>query len=151
MPEPYTLAICLVAIFALAFMKGAFGGGLAALGIPLISLVMDPISAGALMAPLFIVMDVFAFRYWKPATWSRQDLAWLIPPMVAGIGAGWWLISRMSPHWVAIVIAVVTLGFAAQWFIGGSRIVVRPRHSSSPACPSSSSATAGRWWRYQKA
>jgi uncharacterized membrane protein YfcA len=127
MPEPYTLAICLVAIFALAFMKGAFGGGLAALGIPLISLVMDPISAGALMAPLFIVMDVFAFRYWKPATWSRQDLAWLIPPMVAGIGAGWWLISRMSPHWVAIVIAVVTLGFAAQWFIGGSRIVVRPR------------------------
>jgi len=127
MPDLVTLAVCLAAIFAIAFMKGAFGGGLAALGIPLISLVMDPISAGALMAPLFIVMDVFAFRYWKPSTWSRRDLAWLVPPMVLGIGVGWWLISRMNPHWVAIVIALVTLGFAAQWFIGGSRIVARPR------------------------
>ncbi|MBC7781945.1 MAG: sulfite exporter TauE/SafE family protein [Proteobacteria bacterium] len=108
-------------------MKGAFGGGLAALGIPLISLVMDPISAGALLAPLFIVMDVVAFRYWKPSTWSRPDLYALVPPMVLGIGAGYWLISRMSPHWVSISIAVVTLGFAALWFVGGSRVVVRPR------------------------
>jgi hypothetical protein len=30
MPDPATLAVCLVAIFAIAFMKGAFGGGLAA-------------------------------------------------------------------------------------------------------------------------
>jgi uncharacterized membrane protein YfcA len=130
MPEligPWTLAVCLVAIFAIAFMKGAFGGGLAALGIPLMSLVLDPISAGALMAPLFIVMDVVAFRYWKPSTWSRPDLAWLVPPMVIGIAVGWWLISRLDPHWVAIVIALVTLGFAAQWYAGGSRIVTRPR------------------------
>jgi uncharacterized membrane protein YfcA len=127
MPDPATLAVCLVAIFAIAFMKGAFGGGLAALGIPLMSLVLDPISAGALMAPLFIVMDVVAFRYWKPSTWSRPDLAWLVPPMVVGIAVGWWLISRLDPHWVAVVIALVTLGFAAQWYVGGSRIVTRPR------------------------
>jgi uncharacterized membrane protein YfcA len=127
MPDAYTLAVCLVAVSFIAFMKGAFGGGLAALGIPLISLVMDPISAGTLIAPLFIVMDIVAFRYWKPSTWSRPDLYWLVPPMVFGIGAGFWLMSLLNPHWVGILIALVTLGFAAQWFLGGSRIVVRPR------------------------
>jgi uncharacterized membrane protein YfcA len=52
-------------------MKGAFGGGFSILGIPLLSLVMDPITAGALLAPLFVVMDVFALQYWRPATWSK--------------------------------------------------------------------------------
>jgi uncharacterized protein len=127
LPDPFTLGVCLLGVFAIAFMKGAFGGGLAALGIPLLSLVMDPIAAGTLLAPLFIVMDVFAFRYWKPSTWSRPDLAWLVPPMVLGIGAGFWLMSLLNAHWVEILIAVVTLAFAAVWFIGGSRIVVRSR------------------------
>ena len=144
MPDPATLAVCLVAIFAIAFMKGAFGGGLAALGIPLMSLVLDPISAGALMAPLFIVMDVVAFRYWKPSTWSRQDLAWLVPPMVLGIGVGWWFMSLKNPYWVAITVAVVTLGFAAQWFAGGSRIVVRPRSKWRLITPASATSSGNR-------
>lgn len=127
MPEPFTLAVCLVAIFTIAFMKGAFGGGLAALGIPVISLAMDPVSAGAVMAPLFIVMDVVAIRYWKPSTWSRRDLAWLVPPMLVGILLGFALMSRMNQNWIGITIGVLTLGFSAQWFLGGSRITVRPR------------------------
>jgi uncharacterized membrane protein YfcA len=127
LPEPFTLAVCVAAIFTIAFMKGAFGGGLAALGIPVMSLGMDPVSAGALMAPMFIVMDVVAIRYWKPSTWSRRDLAWLVPPMLVGTLVGFALMSRINPDWIGIIIAVLTLGFAAQWFLGGSRVVARPR------------------------
>ena len=37
-------------------MKGAFGGGFSIVGIPLLSIVMDPVTAGGLLAPLFIAM-----------------------------------------------------------------------------------------------
>jgi hypothetical protein len=70
-------------------MKGAFGGGFSIIGIPLLSIVMDPVTAGGLLAPLFIVMDLFALRYWKPSTRSKPDLVLLVPGVVVGIGLGY--------------------------------------------------------------
>ena len=91
-----TIAVCLAAVFLIAFMRGAFGGGFAVVGIPLLSLVMDPLTAGALLAPLFVAMDVVAFRYWKPATWSKPDLAVLVPSLVVGIGLGFLTLSVLD-------------------------------------------------------
>jgi len=48
-------------------IEGAFGGGFSIVGIPLLSIVMNPVTAGGLLAPLFIAMDLFALRYWKPS------------------------------------------------------------------------------------
>ena len=53
--DPITIAVSVAAVFLISFMKGAFGGGFAIIGIPLLALVMDPITAGALLAPLFCV------------------------------------------------------------------------------------------------
>src|SRR5215216_2389471 len=72
--DPLNLILAEAGVLLIAFMKGAFGGGFAIVAIPLLSLAMDPIAAGALLAPLFIIMDLTALRYWKPATWSRPDL-----------------------------------------------------------------------------
>ncbi|OKO67158.1 permease, partial [Bradyrhizobium sp. NAS80.1] len=83
-----TLGVAASGVFAIGFMKGAFGGGFAIIGIPLLALVMDPIVAGSLLAPLFIAMDLFALRYWKPTTWSKPDLLALLPGLVVGIGLG---------------------------------------------------------------
>ena len=68
------IMICFVS-FSIAFMKGAFGGGLAAIGIPLLSLVMPPFEAAALIAPLLVLMDAFSLRYWSPQTWSKPASA----------------------------------------------------------------------------
>jgi uncharacterized protein len=86
-----TAAMILVAfagVFLISFMRGAFGGGFAILGIPLLSIVIDPVTADGLLAPLFIAMDLFTLRYWKPSTWSRPDLVLLLPGLVIGIGFG---------------------------------------------------------------
>lgn len=72
-----TILIAFAGVFLICFMKGAFGGGFSIVGIPLLSIVMDPVTAGGLLAPLFIAMDLFALRYWKPSTWSRPDLVLL--------------------------------------------------------------------------
>lgn len=104
-----------------AFMKGAFGGGLAVLGIPLLSLVMPPLEAGALLAPLLVVMDVFSLRYWSAQTWSKPDLIILLPAMVAGVGLGAWLVSLLSAGWITLIIALTSLGFSVMYLTGGVR------------------------------
>ena len=55
-----TFLVAFAGVFIIAFMKGAFGGDFAAVGIPLLSLIMDPLNAGALPAPLFVGMDLVA-------------------------------------------------------------------------------------------
>src|SRR5690348_15937773 len=108
-------------------MKGAFGGGFSILGIPLLSIVMDPVIAGGLLAPLFIAMDLFALRYWKPSTWSKPDLLVLLPGLVVGIGLGYLLFRLLDHRAIAIVMAVITLIFAGLWFLSGGKVAVRPR------------------------
>src|SRR5258705_12835635 len=108
-------------------MKGAFGGGFSLVGIPLLSFVMDPVTAGGLLAPLFIAMDLFALLYWKPSTWSKPDLVLLLPGLLAGIGAGYLLFRFLDHRAIAIVMAVVTLIFFGLWFAGGGKGTIRPR------------------------
>jgi uncharacterized membrane protein YfcA len=127
MPDPSVLLVAALGVFLIAFMKGAFGGGLAIIGIPVLSLVMDPIMAGALLAPLFVLMDVVALYYWRPKTWSKVDLTLLLPGLACGIGLGFLLMKVTDQRTVAISIAVITLAFTGLWFRGGGEIVQRPR------------------------
>src|SRR3982074_2470723 len=121
-----TILVAFAGVFLICFMKGAFGGGFSIVGIPLLSLVMDPVTAGGLLAPLFIVMDLFALRYWKPSTWSKPDLVLLLPGLVIGIGFGYLLFRILDHRAVAIMMAVVTLIFIILWLVGGSQGTGRP-------------------------
>jgi uncharacterized membrane protein YfcA len=125
-----TILIALLGVFFIAFMKGAFGGGFAIIGIPMLSIAMDPLTAGALLAPLFIVMDIFALRYWNPSTWSKQDLAILVPSLAVGIGFGFLALRAIDPRAVAVVMALITLSFTALWFLSGGQVSVRPRSAA---------------------
>ena len=127
MPDPSVLLVAAFGVFLIAFMKGAFGGGLAIIGIPVLSLVMDPIAAGALLAPLFVVMDAVALYYWRPKTWSKIDLVWLVPALGLGIAIGFMLMKVVDRHSFAIIIALITLVFTGLWFRGGGKIVQQPR------------------------
>ena len=125
-----TLATILVAfagVFLICFMKGAFGGGFSIVGIPLLSVVMDPVTAGGLLAPLFIAMDLFALRYWKPSTWSKPDLMRLLPGLVVGIALGYVLFRFLDHRAIAILMATTTLIFVGLWLAAGGEVMIRPR------------------------
>lgn len=124
-----TILVTFAGVFLICFMKGAFGGGFAIIGIPLLSLVMDPVTAGGLLAPLFIAMDLFGLRYWKPSTWSKPDLKLLVPGLIFGIGVGYLLFRVLDHHAIAILMAAVTLIFVGLWFKAGGEVTVRPRSS----------------------
>ncbi|GLS30916.1 hypothetical protein SAMN04488498_1276 [Mesorhizobium albiziae] len=124
-----TIFVAFAAVFLISFMRGAFGGGFAIIGIPLLSTVMDPVTAGGLLAPLFIAMDLFALRYWKPSTWSKPDLVLLLPGLVIGIGLGFVLFRSLDHRAIAILMAAITLIFVSLWFVGGGKVAVGPRSS----------------------
>jgi uncharacterized membrane protein YfcA len=123
--SPLAWVLAPLATTLIAGLKGAFGGGFALLGIPLLALAMDPIEAGAMLAPLFLAMDVVAFRYWKPGTWSKPDLAVVLPGLALGVAIGTAVVAYAPRQAVTLAMAAVTLGFAAKYFAG--RGVVRPR------------------------
>ena len=94
-------------VFIIAFMKGAFGGGFAVIGIPFLSLAMPPLEAGVLLAPLFILMDVCALYYWRPKTWSGKDLVWLSAVLPLGVCAqavigGIVVLTKLNPALVSV-------------------------------------------------
>jgi hypothetical protein len=122
-----TVLIAFAGVFLICFMKGAFGGGFSIVGIPLLSIVMDPVTAGGLLAPLFIAMDLFALRYWKPSTWSKPDLVLLLPGLVIGIAFGYLVFRFLDHRAIAIVMAVTTLIFVGLWLFAGAEATVRPR------------------------
>jgi len=122
-----TILVALAGVFLISFMKGAFGGGFAIVGIPLLSMVMDPVTAGGLLAPLFIAMDLMALRYWKPSSWSKPDLVLLLPGLLVGIGAGYLLFRFLDHRAISIVMAAVTLIFVGVWLVAGAQVTIRPR------------------------
>ncbi|HEY4924776.1 MAG TPA: sulfite exporter TauE/SafE family protein [Roseiarcus sp.] len=124
-----TVLVAFAGVFLICFMKGAFGGGFSIVGIPLLSIVMDPVTAGGLLAPLLVAMDLFALRYWKPSTWSKPDLARLLPGLLFGIGFGYLMFRVLDHRVLAIAMAAITLGFVGLWFVGGAKETIRPRSS----------------------
>ncbi|NIJ64219.1 hypothetical protein FHR20_001150 [Sphingomonas leidyi] len=122
-----TILVAFAGVFLISFMRGAFGGGFAIIGIPLLSIVMDPVTAGGLLAPLFIAMDLVALRYWKPSTWSKPDLVLLVPGLVVGIGVGYLVFRVLDHRAIAILMAAITLAFVALWLVRGAEVTPRPR------------------------
>lgn len=125
--DPHVIAVSMAAVMTIGFMKGAFGGGFAIIGIPLLAFVMDPVEAGSLLAPLFVAMDLFALRFWRPNTWSRPDLALLVPGLLVGVATGYLVLRYVDRHLVEVLMAVTTLLFAFLWWRGKSGAAVRPR------------------------
>jgi uncharacterized membrane protein YfcA len=130
--DPLFYAAGLTATFLMAFAKGAFGGGLAILGIPLLALAAPPLDAAIIVAPLVSFMDVFAMGAFGPKHWSKPDLKWLLPALVVGVGLGWLVFVLVDARWVALTIAAVTLAFTAQWFLKGRRA---PPSNKPPSFP----------------
>ena len=94
-----------IGVFLFGISKGGFAGPIAILSIPLMALVMSPITAAAILLPVLLVMDVLAiYIYWKK--WDLQNIKIIIPPAMVGILIGTITFSFTSEDSIKIIIGL---------------------------------------------
>ncbi len=85
-------------------------GGIALLSVPVMSLIMSPIYAAAIMLPLLLIMDLFSVLAWRKRADSSY-LAILVPGSMLGILVGAFSARYVSEDVVRLIVGVIAVGF----------------------------------------
>ena len=126
--DPWFYPVAVVAMLLVGVSKGGFGGGLGMLGVPMMSLVIDPITAAAIMLPVLCVMDLFGLWAYR-RTWDGRNLAVLVPAALAGILLGSLTFHLLDADLLRLLIGLLALGFAAHHY---GRVWRRARGGGPP-------------------
>jgi len=117
LPEFLPISFYPLAIFAVlitGISKSGFGGGLGVLSVPLMSLVISPPQAAAILLPLLIGMDLLAVAHYRQ-TFHVKNLKVLLPGAVLGIGLGAMYFRFLSEANIRILIGCLALVFVANY------------------------------------
>ena len=119
-----SLAFILVTILALLIVgisKSGFGGGLGVVAVPMMSIFMPPAQAAALLLPILCVMDLFAVWHYR-RMWDARNLRILLPAAMVGLLVGALTFRYLSEDHVRVLIGVIAVTFAANFFRPSHRI-----------------------------
>ena len=105
-------AAAVVGVTILGLAKGGFAG-LGVLGVPIMALGMDPVTAAAILLPILLVQDVFSVKAFGA---HRNDviLKRMVPGALVGIFAGWALARFVPVAAVELAVGGIALGFGIQ-------------------------------------
>lgn len=109
-------ALVIAGVMISALSKGGFGGGLGMASVPVMSWVMAPSHAAAIMLPLLCLMDgigVWAYR----RHWDKRAVLALLPGSMAGIVLGTLAFGWLSDDAVRILLGIVSVLFSLDWFL----------------------------------
>jgi uncharacterized protein len=111
--DPAFYAAAIPAVFLVGLSKGGFGGPMSLVGVPILSLVISPVQAAAIMLPILIVSDGFALWGWRgQASWPT--LKRLMPGGLIGLGVGWMLAAKTTPDAVKLLVGVISVLFVLR-------------------------------------
>ena len=91
---------------------------------PLLSLVISPVAAAAIMLPVLCLLDIFGIRayLWK---WDAAVTRRIVAGGLIGTVGGALTLSWLDDNWIRIMIGVIALGFLA-WSYMPRRSVAKP-------------------------
>ncbi|TGD43504.1 sulfite exporter TauE/SafE family protein [Pseudotabrizicola sediminis] len=117
-----------VAAVTASMLVGMGKGGLPAvgmLGVPVLALVINPVTAAGLLLPVYVLSDMFGLYAYRHA-FDRRVLAILVPGMVAGVVFGW-ATATLVPTWaVTALVGAIGVVFALNLLLR-RRGPVQPR------------------------
>lgn len=124
-PVFYLAAVPAVILYGLA--KGGFGGAIGMMAVPLMSLVMSPIQAAAILLPVLVVMDVVSIYAYR-GVFDAKSLKLLIPAGILGLCVGWATAAYVNEAEVRLLIGVISILFVLDHLLGEA---LRKRAASS--------------------
>lgn len=103
---------------------------MAALAVPIMALRIDPLTAAALLLPIYLISDLFGLWLYRK-NHSARNLKILIPAGFLGVFVGYLAAPYLSVQMMNIGLGLIGIGFCARaWF--GSAYLNRQRPADLP-------------------
>ncbi|MEO8241737.1 MAG: sulfite exporter TauE/SafE family protein [bacterium] len=116
-----------VAVVA-ACLTGIGKGGVPIVGalvVPVLSLVISPVTAAGLMLPVYVISDWFGLYAYRKA-FDRRVLLIGCVSMTLGVGLGWATAKLIPEAWVTVLVGVISVAFALNQLLRRT-VVVAPK------------------------
>lgn len=114
--DPWFYTVAIPAVLLVGLSKGGFLGGIAVIGVPLLTLAISPIQAAAIMLPILIAMDIIGVWAYRNS-FDKTSIKILLPAAAVGIGIGYLTAAYVSEAHVRLLIGIISLVFALDyWF-----------------------------------
>ncbi len=127
--DPWFWAAAIPAVILVGLSKGGLGS-VGALAVPILSLVISPVTAAGLTLPIFVLSDVVAvISYRRSFDWPV--LRTMLPAALAGIGIGWATAAWVSDDAVRVIVGAVSVLFSLNYWFRG-RLQAEPSKPSTP-------------------
>ena len=107
--------IAIPAVLMVGMSKGGMGEVLGLLAVPLLSFVVAPVQAAAIMLPILVCMDMASLYIWRKHG-DNQALKYMLPGAIVGIAFGWATSAIMPSYVMRLIIGGVALSFTARFF-----------------------------------
>jgi len=113
--DPIFYLAAIVAVTFLGLAKGGFAGvGLVAT--PLLSLVVPPVQAAAIVLPILLVQDAISAWVYRH-DWDTWNLKVMLPGSIFGVGAAWMLAAYVSDGHVRLAVGLIALVFVLSYWL----------------------------------
>ncbi len=117
-----------------ALLVGVSKGGLPMVGIlsvPVLSLVISPVTAAGLLLPVYVVSDMFGLWAYR-RDFDKRVLAIMVPATTVGVYAGYLTARVVSEAYVTLLVGLIGLAYCANLVLR-RKIEAVPR--SAPVAP----------------
>ena len=113
---PIFYPIAIIAVLIVGISKSGFGGGLGVLAVPLMSLIIPPPQAAAILLPLLCFMDLFTIWHYRK-NWDKRNILILLPAAILGIFIGAEFFHYLSDDHIRILVGFLAVIFVLNFFV----------------------------------
>lgn len=114
--DPAFYVVATVAVLLVGIGKGGFGGGLGAIGVPVMALAIPATQAAAILLPVLCLMDLVGLVTYR-THFDRRMMRILLPGAIAGITLGAATFAITSDDVVGLIVGALAVGFTLdRWF-----------------------------------